>query len=90
MWGNLIKAIFKGEHRMSPWTWIVTVFAIGYAIWPLDAIPDYITGPLGIVDDLGVWGVFAGMMRWELGRFQDELASSSVETTATREDEPTA
>ena len=78
MWGSFIKAIFKGEHSLSPWTWIVSLFALGYAIWPLDIIPDYLTGPLGVVDDLGVWGIVVGLMRWELGRFQAELAAKAV------------
>jgi uncharacterized membrane protein YkvA (DUF1232 family) len=85
MWGSFFKAVFSGRHKLSPWTWIVTAVAAAYAVWPFDVIPDWLIG-FGQLDDLGLWGVFAGMMRWELSRYQAELSDSSVESTATRAD----
>jgi len=35
------------------WAKATVIGALGYLIWPLDAIPDFL-GPIGYVDDLGV------------------------------------
>ncbi len=78
MWGSFFKAIFKREHVLSPWTWIVSIFTVVYTISPIDAVPELFVGPLGYLDDLGLWGVLTAVMRWELGRFQAELAAKAV------------
>ena len=35
---------------------LVAIGAIVYGISPVDVIPELLTGPLGLVDDLGVFG----------------------------------
>ncbi len=83
MWGAFIKAVVTGKHRLSPWSYVMAVVTVVYAIWPLDAIPDYITGPFGFIDDLGMWGVLLAVLRWELGRFERGRNPSSVTVDGT-------
>ena len=78
MWGKFAKAVFRGEHKLSPWTYVATIATVLYTIWPLDILPDYLLGPVGMIDDLGFWGVLLVILRWELGRFEKGVAAKSV------------
>lgn len=80
MWGSFAKAVFKGEHKLSPLTILGVVFAAVYTIVPIDLIPD--VPIIGWIDDLGFWGVVLGIFRWELGRFEARLRAKSVTTSA--------
>jgi uncharacterized membrane protein YkvA (DUF1232 family) len=44
---------------------LVALGAIVYGISPIDVIPELLTGPLGLVDDLAVW-VGAGVAIYKL------------------------
>lgn len=57
MWWKFFRAVRRGEHKMSPVTWLAGVAAAIYTIVPVDLIPELIFGPLGLVDDLGMWGI---------------------------------
>lgn len=74
MWG-FIKAIKNREHRIAPTTAVAAIGAVIYTIVPIDLIPELLLGPLGFVDDIGVWTVFAALFAREHRRWQDGLAS---------------
>lgn len=44
---------------------LVALGAIVYGASPIDVIPELLTGPIGLVDDLAVW-VGAGFAIWKL------------------------
>jgi uncharacterized membrane protein YkvA (DUF1232 family) len=44
---------------------LVAVGALVYGISPIDVIPELLTGPLGLADDLAVW-LGAGTAIWKL------------------------
>lgn len=58
MWWSFLKAIRSGQHRVAPTTWISAAAVVVYAIAPIDLMPELVLGPLGLADDLGVWGMF--------------------------------
>ena len=44
---------------------LVAIGAVIYGVSPIDIIPELLTGPLGFVDDLGVF-IGAGVAVWKL------------------------
>ncbi|UTT63652.1 DUF1232 domain-containing protein [Microcella humidisoli] len=44
---------------------LVALGALAYGASPIDIIPELLTGPLGLVDDLAIW-VGAGVAIWKL------------------------
>jgi uncharacterized membrane protein YkvA (DUF1232 family) len=87
MWGKFAKAVLSGEYKLSPWSIVAAVGTILYTISPIDLIPELFVGPLGYIDDIGLWGVLFAILRWELGRFEKSVAAKSVTIsgTATRD-----
>ena len=75
MWPKFIKAVWRKEHRLAPMTWLTAVFAFVYTIIPVDLIPELFLGPLGIADDLGVWGIFALLAIREKNRWQEQFVA---------------
>ena len=69
-WWNFIKAVFRREHKLAPTTWIAAVVTVIYTISPIDFIPEFILGPLGLVDDLGLWAVFLSLAAREKSRYE--------------------
>ncbi|SFR70011.1 Protein of unknown function [Agromyces sp. CF514] len=59
MWWSFLKAVRSGEHRIAPVTWVAAIAATVYAISPIDLMPELVLGPLGLADDLGLWGMLA-------------------------------
>ncbi len=57
MWWKFFKAVRRGEHKVSGVTKLTAFAALIYTIVPVDLIPEIVFGPLGFVDDLGMWGV---------------------------------
>jgi len=86
MWGKFAKAVLTGKHRLSPWSYIIAIGTVIYTISPIDAVPELIVGPLGFIDDLGLWGVLVAVMRWELRRFETAAAKRSVTIPGTATD----
>lgn len=74
MW-DFIKAIKNREHRIAPTSAVAAVAAVIYTVAPIDLIPELLLGPLGFVDDIGVWAVLAALFAREHRRWQDSLAS---------------
>ncbi len=78
MWGTFAKAVLTGKHTLSGWSIFAVIATVIYTISPIDAIPELFTGPIGFIDDLGLWGVLVAVFRWELGRFEKTQAASAV------------
>ncbi|MFW7415525.1 YkvA family protein [Demequina sp. SO4-18] len=73
MWWRFFKAVRRGEHRLSPMTWLTAIGVVLYTISPVDVIPELFFGPVGFIDDLGLWGVFVMLATreknaWEVAR----------------------
>lgn len=75
MWWKFVKAVWRKEHKLAPTTWLTAIFACIYTIVPVDLIPELIFGPIGFVDDLGVWGVFVMLATREKNRWQEKFAA---------------
>ena len=45
--GRLVR-----DPRVPPGSKAVALLGVGYALWPLDLLPDLLLGPLGLFDDL--------------------------------------
>ncbi|GAA1975863.1 YkvA family protein [Microbacterium pumilum] len=73
MWWSFLKAIKTREHRVAPTTWVAAVAALVYTVVPIDLIPELVLGPLGLVDDVGIWGIFAVLIVREQRRWQASL-----------------
>ena len=69
-WWNFIRAVFKGEHKLAPLTWVTAVVTVIYTLSPLDFIPELFLGPLGLADDLGLWAVLIGLAAREKSRYE--------------------
>ncbi|AWB88713.1 DUF1232 domain-containing protein [Salinibacterium hongtaonis] len=76
MW-RFLNAVRRGEHRVSPTTWIAAIAAAVYAISPIDLIPELLLGPLGFADDIGVLGILAVLVARERRRWQEQLRTAS-------------
>lgn len=79
MWWSFLKAVRKRQHRVAPTTWIAAIAAVVYTLAPIDLIPEIVLGPLGFVDDIGLWGILAILLareqrRWLAGLAQKQSA----------------
>ncbi len=70
---RFFRAIKTGEHRVAPTTWLAAIAALIYTISPIDLIPELVFGPLGIADDIGLWGIVALLFAREMRRWQAGL-----------------
>ena len=69
---KFLKAIKDRQHRVAPTTWVAAIAAVVYTFAPIDLIPELVLGPLGIADDLSLWGMVAVLFmreqrRWRAG-----------------------
>jgi uncharacterized membrane protein YkvA (DUF1232 family) len=87
MWGTFAKAVLTGKHALSGWSIFAVIATVLYTVSPIDAIPELLVGPIGFIDDLGLWGVLVAILRWELGRFEKGVGAKAVTIrgTATRD-----
>ncbi|WP_457098524.1 DUF1232 domain-containing protein [Microbacterium sp. P5_E9] len=79
MWWRFLKAVKTRQHRVAPTTWVAGIAAVVYTIAPIDVIPEVVLGPLGFVDDLGLWGILAILFAREQRRWLASLAPSRVD-----------
>ncbi|WP_062299914.1 DUF1232 domain-containing protein [Demequina maris] len=79
MWIRFLKAVRTGEHRLAPMTWIAAAGAVLYTLWPLDLIPELVLGPLGLVDDAGLWGILIVLVTREKQRFEATLRADAID-----------
>lgn len=50
---------------------LFVLFVAIYVISPVDAVPELVSGPFGLLDDLGLAGVAAMYLMWVLGPYRD-------------------
>jgi uncharacterized membrane protein YkvA (DUF1232 family) len=63
---ELLKDFYKGVYKDVPWASIAAiVFAILYAVNPIDLVPDFIP-VVGFLDDIGVVGAVISSFRSDL------------------------
>ena len=73
MWWKFFQAVRRGEHTFAPVTWLTAIGAAIYTIWPADLLADWVLGPFGFVDDLGLWGVFVMLATHEKRQWEARL-----------------
>ncbi|WP_206535695.1 YkvA family protein [Microbacterium sp. 4R-513] len=73
MWWRFVKAVKSREHRVAATTWIAAAAAVVYTLAPIDLIPELVLGPLGLTDDIGVWGILAVLVAREHRRWQSSV-----------------
>lgn len=78
MWGKFFKAIFKGEWKISPLSWLAVAGTIIYIVSPIDAIPDVIPF-VGVVDDVGLWGVMSLLAAREKSHWEASLRDGAID-----------
>ncbi|MDN4476430.1 DUF1232 domain-containing protein [Demequina sp. SYSU T00192] len=83
MWMSFLKAVRNGEHRLAPMTWIAGAGAVLYTLWPLDLIPELVLGPLGLVDDAGLWGILIVLVTREKQRYEAGLRAEAIDVEGT-------
>src|SRR3954467_13589895 len=67
MW-QMLRAVRKGEYRMSLITIVVCIVAIAYILFPFDIIPDYIP-VVGWMDDGFVFYLLVKRLVFETQRY---------------------
>jgi len=77
-WSQFIKAVFHREHKLAPTTWFMAVVTVIYTISPIDFIPEWFLGPLGLADDLGMWAILFGLAAREKSRWEVANAPQTV------------
>lgn len=77
IWGRFLKAVLKGEWKISPLSWLAVVGTIIYVVSPIDAIPDVIPF-VGVIDDVGLWGVMSILAAREKSRWASSLREGAI------------
>ncbi len=77
MWGRFLKAVLKGEWKISPLSWLAVVGTIIYVVSPIDFIPDVIPF-VGVIDDVGLWGVMSILAAREKLHWESSLRDGSI------------
>ncbi|WP_062523248.1 DUF1232 domain-containing protein [Demequina silvatica] len=83
MWWTFLKAVKSGRHRLAPMTWVAAAGAVLYTLWPLDVIPELVLGPLGLLDDAGLWGILMVLLTREKQRFEVSLRDGAIDVEGT-------
>ncbi|PKQ27042.1 MAG: hypothetical protein CVT64_00915 [Actinobacteria bacterium HGW-Actinobacteria-4] len=84
MWKAFFTAVRRGEFKIAALTWVALAATVAYSLWPFDLIPDVIP-VVGLLDDLGLWGVVMVLANRERQRWIAQLSSESVTIPATKE-----
>lgn len=79
MWGKFFKAVFKGQWKISPLSWLAVAGTIIYIVSPIDAIPEIVVPFVGYIDDLGLWGVMTVLAAREKSHWEASLRDGSIE-----------
>ncbi len=79
MWWRFLQAVRHGEHRIAPVTWLAAVGAVIYTLVPIDLIPELFLGPLGFVDDIGLWGFLLVLVTREKQQWEARLKNGAID-----------
>ncbi len=79
MWGKFLKAILKGEWKLSPMSWVAAIGTLMYVVSPIDVIPELFLPFIGYIDDLGLWGVMSILAAREKGQWEESLRDGSID-----------
>ena len=82
MWWRFLKAVKERQHRVAPTTWVAAIAAAVYTFAPIDLIPELVLGPLGFVDDIGLWGILAVLLAREQRRWLTSLEANQPRARA--------
>lgn len=72
MWWRFFTAVRTGQYKVAPMTWLALAGTIAYSLWPLDFLPDFVLGPIGMIDDLGAWAVMALIVTREKQKWESQ------------------
>ena len=78
MWWRFFTAVRKGQYKVAPLTWLAFAGTVAYTLMPLDFIPEILLGPVGLIDDLGLWGVMVLIATREKQKWQTQLERHGV------------
>ncbi|WP_061963051.1 DUF1232 domain-containing protein [Demequina aurantiaca] len=78
MWWSFFKAVRTGQYKVAPMTWLAFAGTIAYTLWPIDFIPEAFLGPIGLIDDLGLWGVMLMLATREKQKWEAQLERDGV------------
>jgi uncharacterized membrane protein YkvA (DUF1232 family) len=60
---------YDGQRYDGLWRIVLMGLAFLYAVWPLDLMPVFLLGPVGLIDDAVLVTWLAGAILSETGRF---------------------
>lgn len=79
MWGKFLKAILKGEWKLSPMSWAAAIGTLIYVVSPIDLVPELFLPFIGYIDDLGLWGVMSILAAREKSHWEASLRDGAIE-----------
>ncbi len=79
MWWKFLKAIVKGEWKLSPLSWFAAIGTLVYVVSPIDVIPELFLPFIGYIDDLGLWGVMSILAAREKARWEATRNASAID-----------
>lgn len=85
-WGRFFKAVFRREHKLAPMTWVTAIGAIVYTFSPIDLVPEILLGPLGLLDDAGIWGIAIALAVREKTRWEAQISGGDVQSKSKGDD----
>ncbi|MDE0571909.1 DUF1232 domain-containing protein [Demequina sp. B12] len=76
-WWKFFNAVRRGDHKVAGTTWFTGLVAVLYTLSPVDLLPELLLGPLGFVDDLGLWGVTLMLLNREKSLWEERLTAQA-------------
>jgi uncharacterized membrane protein YkvA (DUF1232 family) len=77
-WGDFFRAVRRREHKLAPMTWVTAIGALVYTFSPFDFVPEILLGPLGLLDDAGIWGIAIALAVREKNRWEAQISGSDA------------
>lgn len=78
VWIRFIKAVLKGDWKISPLSWIAAIGTLIYVVSPFDLVPEAFLPLIGYIDDLGLLGVMALLATRERSRWTSSLRDGAI------------
>jgi uncharacterized membrane protein YkvA (DUF1232 family) len=76
---KMIQAALKGTYRIRKRTILLVLTSIGYIISPIDFMPGFLLGPLGLLDDAAILLFAYKRILSELAIFRSSSKTDKVE-----------